>query len=41
MIVKFLKFFSNKISYSSGDTNIRIKNKRKISSTEYFSRNSI
>lgn len=30
------KIFSNKISYSSGDTNIRIKNKRKISSTEYL-----
>tara|TARA_B000000475_G_C15921511_1_gene416890 strand:- start:286 stop:909 length:624 start_codon:yes stop_codon:yes gene_type:complete len=33
---KVFKIFSNKISYSSGDTNIRIKNKRKISSTEYL-----
>jgi len=30
------KIFSNKISYSSGDTKIRIKNKKKISSTEYL-----
>lgn len=33
---KVFKIFSNKISYSSGDTNIRIKTKRKISSTEYL-----
>ena len=33
---KVFKIFSNKINYSSGDTNIRIKNKRKISSTEYL-----
>ena len=33
---KVFKIFSNKISYLSGDTNIRIKNKRKISSTEYL-----
>ena len=33
---KVFKIFSNKISYSSSDTNIRIKNKRKISSTEYL-----
>ena len=33
---KVFKIFSNKISYSSGDTNIRVKNKRKISSTEYL-----
>ena len=33
---KVFKIFSNKISYLSGDTNIRIKTKRKISSTEYL-----
>ena len=33
---KVFKIFSNKISYSSGDTNIRIKTNRKIISTDYL-----
>ena len=33
---RIFKIFSNKISYSSGDTKIRIKNKKKIGPTEYL-----